>query len=62
LALAATVALPVALARGLGASMGDLALLAVGPPPLVALVVLALVVGLDLVGPLVVLAPLVVVR
>jgi hypothetical protein len=51
----------VALARGLGASVGDLALLAVGPPPLVALVVLALVVGLDLVGPLVVLAPLVVV-
>jgi hypothetical protein len=51
----------VALARRLGASLGDLALLALGATSLVALVVLALVVGLGLVGPLVVLAPLVVV-
>ena len=61
LALAATVALPMALARGLGAPLGDLAHLALGVAPLVALVVLALVVGLGLVGSLVVLATLVVV-
>ena len=61
LALAAPLALPVALARSLGAPLGDLAHLALGSALLVALVVLALVVGLGLVGPLVVLAPLVVV-
>ncbi len=61
LALAATVALPVALAGRVGAPLVDLARVALGPAFLVALVVLALVVGLALVGSLVVLAALVVV-
>jgi hypothetical protein len=61
LALAAPLAFPLALARRVGAPLGDLALLALGIASLVAVVVLALVVGLALVGPLVVLAPLVVV-
>ncbi len=61
LALAATVAFPVALAGRVGASLVDLARVALGSTFLVALVVLALVVGLALVGSLVVLATLVVV-
>ncbi len=61
LALAATLAFPLALAWRVGASLGNLAHVALGAAPLVVLVVLALVVGLELVGPLVVLASLVVV-
>ena len=61
LALATPLALSVAMARCLGATLVDLAHLALGSALLVAMVVLALVVGLDLVGPLVVLATMVVV-
>jgi hypothetical protein len=61
MAVAAALALPLALARRVGAPLADLADLAMGSALLVALVVLALVVGLALVGALVVLASLVVV-
>ena len=61
LALAAALAFPLALARRVGTPLGDLALLALGAAPLVALVVLARLVGLGVVGTLVVLASLVVV-